>query len=130
MSVAAGSPATPFKGLAPFQDTELDAQLFCGRDREREVIVANLLASRLTVLYGASGVGKTSLLRAAVTPALRRIPEAGVVFYSSWAGDPRRGLGEAIDSAVGIESSGSLTERLAAASQAVRPLPRARRIRR
>jgi hypothetical protein len=81
--------------------------------------VANLLASRLTVLYGASGVGKTSLLRAAVTPALRRIPEAGVVFYSSWAGDPRRGLGEAIDSAVGIESSGSLTERLAAASQAV-----------
>jgi WD40 repeat protein len=118
MSVAAGSPPTPFKGLAPFQDTELDAQLFCGRDREREVIVANLLASRLTVLYGASGVGKTSLLRAAVTPALRRIPDAAVVFYSSWAGDPR-GLGEAIDSAVGIESSGSLTERLTGASQAV-----------
>ena len=40
------------------------------------------------------------------------------MFYSSWAGDPR-GLGEAIDSAVGIESSGSLTERLAGASQAV-----------
>ena len=119
MSVAAGSPPTPFKGLAPFQDSELDALLFFGREREREVIVANLLASRLTVLYGASGVGKTSLLRAAVTPALRRIPDAGVVFYSSWAGDPRRGLGEAIDSAVGIESSGSLTERLAAASQAV-----------
>jgi WD40 repeat protein len=119
MSVAAGSPPTPFKGLAPFQDTELDAQLFCGRDREREVIVANLLASRLTVLYGASGVGKTSLLRAAVTPALRRIPDAAVVLYSSWAGDPRRGLGEAIDAAVGIESSGSLAERLAAASQAV-----------
>jgi hypothetical protein len=79
MSVAVGSPPTPFKGLTPFQDTELDAQLFCGRDREREVIVANLLASRLTVLYGASGVGKTSLLRAAVTPALRRTPDAGVV---------------------------------------------------
>ena len=119
MSVVAGSPPTPFKGLAPFQDTELDAQLFCGRDREREVIVANLLASRLTVLYGASGVGKTSLLRAAVTPALRGVSDAAVVFYSSWAGDPRHGLGEAIDSAVGIESSGSLTERLAAASEAV-----------
>ena len=119
MSVAAGAPPTPFKGLAPFQDTELDAQLFCGRDREREVIVANLLASRLTVLYGASGVGKTSLLRAAVAPALRRIPDTEVVLYSSWAGNPRHGLGEAIDSAVGIESSGSLTERLAAASQAV-----------
>ena len=119
MSVAAGSPPTPFKGLAPFQDTELDAKLFCGREREREVIVANLLASRLTVLYGASGVGKTSLLRAAVTPALRRTPDAAVVFYSSWAGNPGRGLGEAIDSAVGIESSGSLTERLAASSRAV-----------
>jgi hypothetical protein len=119
MSVVTGSPPTPFKGLAPFQDTELDAQLFCGRDREREVIVANLLASRLTVLYGASGVGKTSLLRAAVTPALRRIPDAGVVFYSSWAGDPGRGLGEAIDAAVGIESSGSLSERLAGGSHAV-----------
>jgi len=119
MSVAVGSPPTPFKGLTPFQDTELDAQLFCGRDREREVIVANLLASRLTVLYGASGVGKTSLLRAAVTPALRRAPDAGVVFYSSWAGDPGLGLGEAIDFAVGIESSGTLTERLADASRAV-----------
>jgi len=119
MSVAVGSTPTPFKGLAPFQDTELDAQLFCGRDREREVLVANLLASRLTVLYGASGVGKTSLLRAAVTPALRRIPEAAVVLHSSWAGDPRRGLAEAIDSAVGIESGGTLTERLAAASHAV-----------
>ena len=91
MIVAAAAPPTPFKGLAPFQDTELDAQLFCGRDREREVIVANLLASRLTVLYGASGVGKTSLLRAGVTPALRQISDAGVVFYSSWAGDPGRG---------------------------------------
>lgn len=119
MTVAAGSPATPFKGLAPFQDTELDAELFCGRDREREVIVANLLASRLTVLYGASGVGKTSLLRAAVTPALRRTPDAAVVFYSSWAGDPRRGLAEAIDAAAGIESSGTLPERLGDASHAV-----------
>jgi WD40 repeat protein len=109
----------PFKGLAPFQDTELDALLFCGREREREVVVANLLASRLTVLYGASGVGKTSLLRAAVSPALRRIPDAAVVFYSSWAGDPRRGFGEAIDAALGIESRGTMTERLAEASRAV-----------
>ncbi len=59
MSVVAAAPPTPFKGLSPFQDTELDALLFCGREREREVVVANLLASRLTVLYGVSGVGKT-----------------------------------------------------------------------
>ena len=78
MSVSAESPPTPFKGLAAFQDTELDALLFYGREREREVVVANLLASRLTVLYGASGVGKTSLLRAAVAHSLRRLHNAAV----------------------------------------------------
>ena len=119
MSVVAGAPPTPFKGLSPFQDTELDALLFCGREREREVVVANLLASRLTVLYGASGVGKTSLLRAAVAQSLRREHDAAVVLFSSWAGDPARGLGDAIDASVGIESDGTLTERLAAASRAV-----------
>ena len=47
---------TPFKGLAPFEASDVDALLFFGRDRERELIVANLLASRLTVLYGPAGV--------------------------------------------------------------------------
>src|SRR5436309_10891384 len=41
-------------------------------DLEIEVIVANLMAARLTVLFGASGVGKTSLLRAGVAHRLRR----------------------------------------------------------
>ncbi len=119
MSVSAEAPATPFKGLAAFQDTELDALLFYGREREREVVVANLLAARLTVLYGASGVGKTSLLRAAVVHSLRRAHDATVVPFSSWAGDPRQGLGDAIDAAAGIESEGTLSERLEAASRAV-----------
>lgn len=115
MSVAA--PPSPFKGLAAFEDTELDALFFCGRERERQVVVANLLASRLTVLYGASGVGKSSLLRAAVAHSLRREHDAAVVVFSSWAGDPRTGLGEAIDDAVGIESRGALLERLRAAGE-------------
>ena len=115
MSVAA--PPSPFKGLAAFEDTELDALLFCGREREREVVVANLLASRLTVLYGASGVGKSSLLRAAVAHSLRREHDAAVVVFASWAGDPRAGLGVAIDEAVGIESSGTLSERLGAVGE-------------
>ena len=115
MSVTA--PTSPFKGLAAFEDTELDSLLFCGREREREVVVANLLASRLTVLYGASGVGKSSLLRAAVAHTLRREHDAAVVVFASWAGDPRDGLGEAIDDAVGIESSGTLSERLGAVGE-------------
>ena len=57
-------PATPYKGLMPY--SEEDAPFFFGREAEREIITANLLASRLTLLYGASGVGKTSILRAGV----------------------------------------------------------------
>jgi len=119
MSVSAEATPTPFKGLSAFQDTELDALLFYGREREREIVVANLLASRLTVLYGASGVGKTSLLRAAVAQSIREAHDAAVIVFSSWAGDPRDGLAAAIDAAVGIESKGTLTERLRAASEAV-----------
>ena len=58
------APDSPYKGLTAFDDSELDALLFFGREREREIVVANLIASRLTVLYGPSGVGKSSLLRA------------------------------------------------------------------
>jgi hypothetical protein len=47
---ASATPASPYKGLAAFADSELDALFFFGREREREVIVANMLASRLTIL--------------------------------------------------------------------------------
>ena len=72
MSTTTVAPLTPYKGLAPFEDSELDALLFFGRERETEIAVSNLLASRLTVLYGPSGVGKSSILRAAVARRLRR----------------------------------------------------------
>ena len=51
---------SPYKGLAPFEDSDVDALLFFGRDWETEVVAANVLASRLTVLYGPSGVGKST----------------------------------------------------------------------
>ena len=56
-------PESPYKGLSAFEDSDLDALLFFGREREREIVVANLIAARLTVLYGPTGVGKSSLLR-------------------------------------------------------------------
>ena len=85
------TPTSPYKGLNAFEDTELDALLFFGRERETEIVVANLIASRLTVLYGPSGVGKSSLLRAAVARSLRALPEEPlVVVFSSWSDDPTR----------------------------------------
>lgn len=102
-------PATgPYKGLANY--TEEDAAFFFGRDREREIIIANLKARRLTLLYGESGVGKSSLLRAGVVADLLVVanenmedlgtPEYLPVVYSVWRDDPVAGLIEAIDSAV------------------------------
>ena len=86
MNVSA--PPSPYKGLAPFDDDPLDALLFFGREEEREIIVANLLASRLTVLYGPTGVGKSSLLRAGVAHELRSLADADVAVFSSWSEDP------------------------------------------
>ena len=52
-------------------------------------MVANLIASRLTVLYGPSGVGKSSLLGAAVARSLRELPEKPlVVVHSRWSERP------------------------------------------
>ena len=96
MSVVAAAPLSPFKGLAPFEDSDLDALLFFGRERESEVIAANLIASRITVLYGPSGVGKSSVLRAGVAHRLRREQEAEVVVFSTWTGEPATALIEAV----------------------------------
>jgi WD40 repeat protein len=85
---------SPYKGLAAFEDTDLDALFFFGRAVERDVIVANLLASRLTVLYGESGVGKSSLLRAGVLRELRSAaPDASVAFHDTWSTSADDALG-------------------------------------
>ena len=95
MSIAIAAPPSPFKGLAAFEDSDLDALLFFGRGRESEVIAANLIASRVTVLYGPSGVGKSSVLRAGVAHRLRREQGAAVIVYATWTGDPVAALVEA-----------------------------------
>jgi WD40 repeat protein/DNA-binding SARP family transcriptional activator len=58
----------PFKGLASFEAA--DAAFFCGRDRLLSELVARLAAGTFVGIVGPSGVGKSSLLRAGVLPAL------------------------------------------------------------
>jgi hypothetical protein len=62
---------TPLRGLNPFAESERDV-LF-GRDGERDDLVRLVTAEgfRAGLLYGDSGVGKTSLLRAGLVPHLR-----------------------------------------------------------
>jgi hypothetical protein len=56
--VIAEETLSPFKGLRSFEDSEGDVPFFFGRELERAQIEANLMASRLTVVYGETGVGK------------------------------------------------------------------------
>jgi DNA-binding SARP family transcriptional activator/WD40 repeat protein len=59
----------PFKGLASYEAD--DANFFCGRERLVGDLVARLASSTLVGIVGASGVGKSSILRAGVLPRLR-----------------------------------------------------------
>jgi hypothetical protein len=119
----------PYKGLMPY--AKEDAPFFFGRKNERELIIANLTASRLTLLYGPSGVGKSSVIDAGVVNELQKqarlnvtergTPESVVVVFRSWRDDPVAGLRNQIAAAVqqimpGKEcdqlASGTLTEHL------------------
>ena len=52
---------TPFKFLDAY--TQADKEIFFGRDAEIEELYARALQGRLVLVYGPSGVGKTSLIQ-------------------------------------------------------------------
>jgi WD40 repeat protein len=100
-SVLAAAPAQarrdcPYVGLAPY--SAADRPYFFGRRAERRLIAQNLLAHRLTLVYGDSGVGKTSVLSAGVVADLEGVAVANVatgrpaellpVVVREWSGDP------------------------------------------
>ncbi len=60
-----------YPGARPFTDTEHDRLLFFGRDQEISALLYQVLSVHLLILYGKSGLGKTSLLQAGVFPRLR-----------------------------------------------------------
>jgi len=60
----------PGFGARPFADTPEAQLVFFGRGADTDRLVHSVLASRLTVLYGMSGAGKTSLLKAGAFPRL------------------------------------------------------------
>ncbi len=60
----------PYKYLDYY--TSADADLFFGREKETQMMVGEILSSRLLVLFARSGSGKTSLINAGVVPELKR----------------------------------------------------------
>ncbi len=109
---------SPYKGLRAFEDSEGDVPFFFGRERERAQIEANLMASRLTVVYGETGVGKSSVLRAGVAHHLRGAarenleqhgePELAVVVFDDWREDPVAALRTAVAEEVTRALGGTL----------------------
>jgi WD40 repeat protein len=59
----------PWPALLSFRED--DQRYFGGREEEVEALYRRIAASRLTLLFGLSGLGKTSLLRAGLFPRLR-----------------------------------------------------------
>ena len=99
---------SPYVGLNFY--TQQDAAMFFGRDSEQTVLVSNLRASRLTLLYAQSGTGKSSLLRAGVASRLTELAQRSFsqrgtarnipVVFSSWRDDPTVELIDEIQRAI------------------------------
>lgn len=102
---------SPYQGLIPYD--ERDQEFFFGREREIRIIAANLFSAPLTLLYGASGVGKSSVLRAGVVPRLRQGSGSVVIPFNAWQGDAVNRLKAAVRAAcpdVAVSPSASLAE--------------------
>lgn len=100
--------SSPYRGLTPY--TEDDAAYFFGRAREIATTTANLEVARLTIFYGPSGVGKSSVLRAGVLHQLQRRAQASrlangplepvPIYFNRWQTEPLVGLTQATVAAI------------------------------
>ncbi|XXX81658.1 protein kinase [Sorangium sp. So ce134] len=87
-----GADESPFAGLSSFQ--EADADRFFGRAQDLAGVVARLRSQPLLALAGASGVGKSSLVRAGVIPALKRSGEGWEALVLRPGREPMAALAE------------------------------------
>jgi DNA-binding SARP family transcriptional activator len=70
MTELAAAGVNPYKGLRSF--TEADSADFFGRAAQADGLVHAVAEARLTIVVGASGSGKSSLVHAGLLPRLRR----------------------------------------------------------
>ncbi|HSS50643.1 MAG TPA: ATP-binding protein [Thermoanaerobaculia bacterium] len=91
----------PFKFLDFFADTPEDRRRFGGREREIRELVARIANEWTLVLYGRSGIGKTSLLLAGVFPEFETRGYRAV--YARTLTDPIRDLCRAVGDKCGTK---------------------------
>jgi formylglycine-generating enzyme required for sulfatase activity len=113
----------PFPGLASFSDEDADAALFYGRSREIAETIEELRKVRAErdlrpfVILGASGAGKSSLMKAGIIPRLRRESPAWLPLRAFRPGaDPLLNFAEALARSLAdfgkIEAHGVVRDRL------------------
>lgn len=106
---AAERPTLPYPGLRPFEETE--TRNFFGRESEIRAILGLLEEEQLVVVHGASGCGKSSVVRAGVLPTVRLDALASgttakiVVIRPSDPGGPLRSLAAALERAFSIQTA-------------------------
>jgi DNA-binding SARP family transcriptional activator len=83
-----GVSVCPYKGLASYQAS--DVALFHGRSRLVSRLVARLVDAPLLVVSGASGAGKSSVIRAGLVPALAQGAVPGSEAWQSLVVTPGR----------------------------------------
>ena len=76
-SVASEEQKCPYRGLETFDEEHAD--FFFGRERDIQRLLEKLKGTRFLAVLGASGSGKSSLVRAGVIPALKKgaLPQSG-----------------------------------------------------
>ena len=85
--------ACPYRGLMPFQPEDRD--LYFGREDVVSTTVGQLLAGGFIAVVGASGSGKSSLVRAGLIPAFRRVRQGSVAVMTPGS-DPEAELGRSV----------------------------------
>lgn len=98
-AAAIPAPENPYKFLDYFNESPEDRSRFGGRDREIHDIVTRVTNERTLVLYGPSGIGKTSLLLAGVFPKLEERQVRPV--YARVLTSPLADLGRALSALPG-----------------------------
>jgi len=124
MNTDQGNVAAPYVGPRPFEREQ--AHLFFGRDQEAEILISLTISQRVVVLYSASGLGKSSLLKTKTMPGVQAygFTVLGTIPYR-YSYRPGTSLGNAIALDYGL-TGGSLTsvlERLAAKANSTDRVP-------
>ena len=100
---------SPYVGSRPFEHE--DSSFFFGRDGEAEKLAGMVAASTLTVMYGESGVGKSSLLRSRLPSALCDLdPGWRLIYFSEWRPGSGAKLAAAVGAALGLSEQVNIEE--------------------